>query len=354
MPHPFLHDEGTHVRHPLLDRSLRPGDDGYAELRALLDGGDADAPETLLAEGWLVAPDHDPGPEFRLRIVSLELHSVCNDACWFCPVSVAPRDRELMPDALVESVLDQLAAPRHTYEAVFMNNYNEPTVDPRFVDHVAALTARGLPVALLTNGSGLTPKRTDALVALGGLRHLGVNISSVDPERYRAQRSSRHLAAVLRNLDHAAHLDLAERMELIVLGDDDAEHDREYEEIAARFAGTRFAVTRHRIMDRAGYFSFGARPETPHERLCGCENLGSRPLEHVHITASGRCVLCCEDYDENHVVGDLHRQTLDEILSAPAIATLRRRIYGLEEAPPDFICRSCVFARTGGGVASAS
>jgi hypothetical protein len=99
-------------------------------------------------------------------------------------------------------------------------------------------------------------------------------------------------------------------------------------------------------MDRAGYFSFGERRDTPQEHLCGCENLGSRPLEHVHITASGRCVLCCEDYDENHVVGDLREQTLDDILRGPAVARLRRQVYGLEDAPPDFICRSCVFART--------
>jgi glycosyltransferase involved in cell wall biosynthesis/SAM-dependent methyltransferase/MoaA/NifB/PqqE/SkfB family radical SAM enzyme len=348
VPHPFLHDEGARVRHPLLDRSLAEGDDGYAELRARLDGRASTPPEPLVRDGWLVDADHDPSREFRLRIVSLELHSVCNDACWFCPVSVAPRDREFMPDALVGSVLDQLAAHRDTIEAVFMNNYNEPTVDPRFVDHVTALTERGLPVALLTNGSGLTPRRADALVALGGLRHLGVNISSADGERYRAQRSSDHLRVVLRNLDHAATLDLAPSMQLIVLGEGDARHDREHEEIQARFAGTKFAVIRHIVKDRAGYagFSFGAKPERPHESLCGCDHLGSRPLEHVHITASGRCVLCCEDYDEDYVVGDLREQSLDEILGGDALARLRRRVYGLDEAPPDFICRSCVFARS--------
>lgn len=349
VPHPFLHDEGTHVRHPLTDRTLRPGDPGWTQLRALLDGGACpDTPAVLLAGKWLMPAGHDPSPEFRLRVVSLELHSVCNDACWFCPVSVAPRDREFMPDAVVASVLDQLAAHRDTIEAVFMNNYNEPTLDPRFVDHVTALTERELPIALLTNGSGLTPRRTDALVALGGLLHLGVNISSADREHYEAQRGSRHLGVVLRNLDHAAQLGVARHMVLLVLGDDDGDHDRAYEAISARFAGTRFEIERHKVMDRAGYFSFGAQVDAPRTRLRGCENLGARPLEHVHITASGECVLCCQDYDEHYVVGDLREQTLDEILCGPALARMRRQAYGLEDAPPDFICRSCVFARSAG------
>jgi hypothetical protein len=99
-------------------------------------------------------------------------------------------------------------------------------------------------------------------------------------------------------------------------------------------------------MDRAGLMSIGARPQRPHPRLRGCENVGSRPLQHLHITPHGRCVLCCEDYYERHVIGDLTVSTVAEVLSGPEIARLRRWVYGLEEAPADFMCRKCIFART--------
>ena len=55
-------------------------------------------------------------------------------------------------------------------------------------------------------------------------------------------------------------------------------------------------------------------------------------------------VFCCEDYDEVHVVGDLTLATIEEVLSGPEIAKLRRWTYGIEEAPTDFMCRNCVFA----------
>ena len=71
---------------------------------------------------------------------------------------------------------------------------------------------------------------------------------------------------------------------------------------------------------------------------------GSRPLEHLHITAAGRVVFCCEDYDEVHTVGDLTTQTVDEVLSGDEMAKLRRWAYGVDDAPDDFICRNCLFA----------
>jgi hypothetical protein len=57
-------------------------------------------------------------------------------------------------------------------------------------------------------------------------------------------------------------------------------------------------------------------------------------------------VLCCEDYDEKYVVGDLTQETVAQVLTGDALAILRRWAYGLEDAPADFMCRKCVFART--------
>lgn len=99
-------------------------------------------------------------------------------------------------------------------------------------------------------------------------------------------------------------------------------------------------------MDRAGYLPLGIKPVRPHAHLRGCENMGSRPVQHLHITPYGHCLLCCEDYDERYVVGDLTVETVAEVLSGPRLAQLRRWIYGQEEAPDDFLCRRCVFART--------
>ncbi|HXO22571.1 MAG TPA: radical SAM protein, partial [Thermoanaerobaculia bacterium] len=204
---PFLHAAEDRVHNPLTDRNLLAGERGYVALRQMIDAGgpavDCAPGELswLAAEGWLLPAAEDPSTRFLLKYVSLEAHTVCNQACYFCPVSIAPRDDYFMPTALYERIVGELGAFRNTIEAVFMINYNEPTADRRFVDQVRALKSAGLPPAVLTNGSGLTPDRIDDLVEMGGLRFLSINLSTLDRERYRRDRGGDHLALVLKNLD---------------------------------------------------------------------------------------------------------------------------------------------------------
>ncbi|HET9208905.1 MAG TPA: radical SAM/SPASM domain-containing protein [Thermoanaerobaculia bacterium] len=349
---PFLHVGDDRVYNPLTDRTLLRGEPGYEALRGVLSGAlaldrlpPADRAE-LSALGMLMPGDAEPARAFRLKYVSLEAHTVCNQSCYFCPVSIAPREDYFMPTALYERIVGELAAYRDTIEAVFMINYNEPTADKRFVDQVRTIRAAGLPPAVLTNGSGLTPDRVDALLEMGGLRFLSINLSTLDRERYRRDRGGDHLPVVLRNLDYLRDKPLAEVMDMAVLGTGDGDHKRDFEEISRRFAGSRFDVKYYEVMDRAGYLQIGHRPASRERRLCGCENVGSRPLQHLHITPQGKCVLCCEDYDGKYVVGDLTRESVVEVLTGPAMATMRRWAYGIEKAPADFLCYGCTFALT--------
>lgn len=340
---PFLHVDAERVYNPLTDRALLPGDAGYAALRAFLAGGEGD--ESLERDGWIVRDGDDLSTRHHLKIVSLELMTTCNQKCYFCPVSIAPRDDYTMPEPLFERIVNELTT-YPSIEAVFLQSYNEPTLDRRFVEHVQAIHRAGLPVAVLSNGSGFTPAKVDALIETAPLRYLCINLSTIDRHRYVAERGADHLAVVLRNLDYLKDKPLAEQMNLVVLGTGNETHRADFEAIRERFAGSRFDVQQHVVMDRAGWLDVGLKPPERTQRLGGCDNVGSRPLQHLHITPHGKCVLCCEDYDEKYVVGDLTSSTIAEVLEGTEIAKLRRWVYGIEEAPDDFICRNCIFARS--------
>ena len=251
-----------------------------------------------------------------------------------------------MPDALFENIVEQLTEYRDTLESVFLQSYNEPTLDRRFVPFVRTLFAADLPVAVLSNGSGFTPAKVDALIEGGGLRYLCINLSTLDRERYTQERGADHLEVVLRNLDYLKDKPLAQQMNMVVLGTGNEIHQRDFEAISERFAGSRFTIEHHVVMDRAGWLDVGLRPLAQNQRLAGCDNVGSRPLQHLHITPHGKCVMCCEDYDENYIVGDVTTSTVAEVLAGPELARIRRWVYGVEDAPADFICRNCIFART--------
>ncbi|HRC84775.1 MAG TPA: radical SAM/SPASM domain-containing protein [Thermoanaerobaculia bacterium] len=352
MASPYLHIGPDRVYNPITDKLILETEPGYPELRALLAG--AVGAEHLGAElfamlsqgGWLVERAVDASRLFRLKYVAIEANSHCNQSCYFCPVSIAPRETYQMPTELYRRILSEVAPYRETVEAVFMINYNEPTADPRFVELVGMIREHGLPPATLTNGTGLTPGRTDRLLELGGLRFLSINLSTLDRERYRRDRGGDHLNLVLKNVDYAASRPLAEQMDIVVLGTGNEEHREDFERIRERYEGSRFTVKYFEVNDRAGYLTIGLKAAKEPRRLCGCEYVGSRPLQHLHVTPRGQAVLCCQDYNETVVVGDLNLMSVDEVLTGPAMAQARRWAYGVEEAPDRFLCRNCRYALT--------
>jgi hypothetical protein len=181
---------------------------------------------------------------------------------------------------------------------------------------------------------------------MGGLRFLSINLSTLDAEKYRHDRGGDHLRLVLRNLDYARDKPLAEQMDVVVLGTGDERHRADFVDIERRFAGSRFNVKYFVVNDRAGYLRVGLGVKDRSRKLRGCDHVGSRPLQHLHINPRGLCILCCQDYTESEVVGDLTRSSVPEVLTGPAMARLRRMVYGLEPAPANFICHGCKFALT--------
>ncbi len=349
MASPYLHLHDHVVLNPHTGLGVAANDPAFDELKRLIKGRitleDLDQVQKRLADDrWLIRETEDLSTSYRLRYVSLETHTVCTQRCSFCPVSIAPRNRHYMPTELFTRLVREIAEFRETIEAVTLNNYNEPTADRRFTEQVRIMLEHALPVAVLSNGSTFTPDKVDALVEMGPITYLSVNISSLDRERYAAERQRDHLPKVLEHLDYMKDRLVAETMDLIVLGHGDEQHQADAKALRQRFAGSRFKVRDFEIMDRAGYLPIGRKPDKPFERLRGCNNTGSRPIEHLHINPKGQCLLCCEDYDEHHKVGDLTVQTIHDVMSGEEMAQLRRMVYGVDDAPNDFICRKCVFA----------
>src|SRR6202049_221220 len=202
---PFLHYGPDRAYNPLADQMLELGQPALEALCRVMAG--LDAPPELLRElrerSWVIPAGADLSQRFLLKYVSLEAHTVCNQSCYFCPVSVAPREDYFMPTELYERIVGELSAFRDTIEAVFMISYNEPTLDKRFVEQVRAIRAAGLPPAALTNGTGLSDSRLDALVEMGGLRFLSINLSTLDAAKYREARGGDHLPLALQSPDSA-------------------------------------------------------------------------------------------------------------------------------------------------------
>lgn len=344
---PFLHDRGDVLYNPLTGVSLPKQGPAFAALSAVSSGsapaGDPAVLAHLRAARFVIDDVEEESRRSHLLFLSLETCTACNHRCPFCPVSVDPRERVVMAQELFESILDQVRAIGGERVVVFLSNYNEPTIDPLFEERVRALFARGFPVSILTNASQFTPERSERLEAMGRFRYIGINLPTLDPARYQLLHGTRDLARVVANIEAMRARRLAEETAIVVLGDEDEAHARDVEEIRARFGALGWEVKPFRIRSRPASGTFV--PEPPAKKvLRGCELMGSRPFEHLHVTATAKAVLCCQDYYEKLTIGDLKTQTVAEVLGGDTVARLRRWTYGVEEAPADFLCRRCEFA----------
>jgi len=344
---PFLHNRGSVLYNPLTGESLPKKGAAFDALSRIQKGLPPEAEpgvlEHLRTARFLIENVDAESRRTHLLFVSLETCTVCNHRCPFCPVSVDPRQREVMSQELFESILDQVIEIGGRQVVVFLSNYNEPTVDPLFEERVPALFARGLPVSILTNASHFTPERSARFEKQGRFRYIGVNLPTLDPERYRKMHGTRDLSRVIANIDAMRARALAEETAIVVLGEEDEAHRRDVDEIRAHFEPRGWEVKPFRIRSRPASGTFV--PEPPAKKtLRGCELMGSRPFEHLHVTATAKAVLCCQDYYEKLTVGDLKTQTVAEVLGGDTMARLRRWTYGAEEAPEDFLCRRCEFA----------
>jgi pyruvate-formate lyase-activating enzyme len=347
---PFLHDRGQSVYNPLTGKELPKSSPGFAALsrieRGLPAGVDPSVLDHLRAERFLVEDVFAESRRTHLLYVSLETCTSCNHRCPFCPVSVEPRDKEVMSQELFESIVDQIADFGAEGVVVSLSNYNEPTFDPLFEDRIRHLFARRIPVSVLTNASGFTPERSALFERLGRFRYIGVNLPTLRPDRYEKLHGTRDLARVLANMDAMHAREISEETAIVALGAEDEEHLRDVAELREHFEPKGWVVKQFKIRSRPDSGTYVVEPP-PLKKLRGCELVGSRPFEHLHVTGTGRAVLCCQDYYEKLKIGDLKTQTVAEVLGGDTIARMRRWVYGVEEAPDDFLCRRCEFAIPG-------
>ncbi|MRH92933.1 radical SAM protein [Nocardia sp. SYP-A9097] len=285
------------------------------------------------ARQWVQAPV-DLCRDYRLVSGEIEVTAHCNWSCRFCPVSTDPKPRQTMPMSLFGEVIAKLAA-HGSIDYVTFQFFNEPTLDRYFSDRLTVLAEHGLELALYTNASALTAAKIEALCERKVLRHLIVNLPSVDPERFAALTGSRSYEATTRNL--RAAIDAGFRIQIVVngIGEQLAQN---VEQIGRRYLPLGVQVTASATCDRAGdvdgeYFqNVQARG-----RLTGC----GWPVHHANISVTGDLFLCCNDYYQRERFGNIRDGSLHDLMSSDAAVLLRQKVFGVTESAVDFLCRRC-------------
>nr|WP_027758603.1 radical SAM/SPASM domain-containing protein [Streptomyces sp. SID8381] len=293
----------------------------------------ADRVAAAVAREWLQAPE-DLCREYRLVSGEIEVTAHCNWGCRFCPVARDPKPRRTMPMGLFEEVITKLKAVG-TIDYVTFQFFNEPTLDKHFTDRVEVLAEYGMQLALYSNASALTQGKIDALKRSGVLRHLIVNLPSVDEAEFAELTRSRSYAHTTANV--RAAIDAGLRVQIVVNGVGER-LARNLAGVTRRYQPLGVEVFPSLTCDRAGDVGEEYAQDVHVEgRLTGC----GWPVQHANISVVGDLFLCCNDYYQREVFGNIRDGSIGELMTSEAAVSLRQRVFGVADAAEDFLCRRC-------------
>lgn len=216
--------------------------------------------------------------------LALETSAYCNRRCPACPVSVAPRGKDVMDESLFAKVLGELAQMKFSGR-VALHFFNEPLLDKDIAGKVRRIAdaAPRASIEIYSNGDFLTKPLAESLFD-AGLAFMLVTAYN--------DRAMARLEKLMPQLGRRA------RNRIVV-------------KRAPVFVG-----------NRAGSLDTLAIPETLHADCF-------QPSYKLVINYKGEAVICTNDYFSNTVMGHVAEQTLLEIWRGPAFEavrqTLRRR-----------------------------
>lgn len=292
---------------------------------------------TLVAEAaarqWLQPPE-ELCQDYRLVSGEIEVTAHCNWGCRSCPVAVDPKPRRTMPMKMFIDIVDKLV-DHGSIDYVTFQFFNEPTLDRYFADRIDVLARHGMPLALYTNASALTPDKIETLRRSGVLRTMVVNLPSDDPAEFADLTGSASYTHSTRNVEAALAADLPVQIGVNGVGE---RGTRNFDEVRRRFGPLGAEVTANLMCDRAGdvggEFAQNLRIEGP---LTGC----GYPIHHASFSVGGDLFLCCNDYYQRERFANIREGSIHELMTSEAAVTARRKVFGVAVAEDDFVCRRC-------------
>jgi len=262
----------------------------------------------------MARPTYDDYP----RLVSIETTSRCNAECPFCPYNVKQRDKMNMPQDLFLKIVDECREFPLAWIEPFLNG--EPWVDPRIterLDHIKHTLPR-TKLSVYTNGYGLSPKKIDELVGIGGVDKLVVSLNTLDAERYRSIMGF-GLDRTLSNMRYLV---------------DPVRRDRAAKSIVFRM--TRMDDTSLEEQDKFVSFCRDLRVQSMIVGLFNYKGdipsalpVPSYPCEHIvrlDILSDGKVTLCCQDHEGQYSWGDTRNQSVLEVYRG----TVARRVRDMQ------------------------
>jgi hypothetical protein len=268
--------------------------------------------DLLVSHRWRSRPQH----------LAFEITGACDAKCIHCPRQEMDRPKRQMPFELFQRMIDQAAEMR--IPDLVPNGYGEILLIRNLGNYLEYVRRKPHRFRILCNSNGhlMTDEKIDLFLKYR-VHLLNITIDGATPETAQSVR----VGLDTRQIEDNIHRLLARRKALrlrypqvrvgMVLI---PQNRHEAEAFLKKWTGVVEYVGLGGFSTRIG--SREMQEETPlalHE-----SHPCVLPFRELNIWSDGKAVLCCEDWNEEHVVGDLNTQTLRQIWRGAMLREVRR------------------------------
>ncbi len=273
----------------------------------------------------------------RFRKIYLEISNLCNLSCAFCPGT--KRAKHAMTEAEFAALLPKL---RPYADFLYFHLMGEPLLHPKLDAFLEKAGGAGFKVILTTNGT-LLPKQQELLLAADGLHKVNISLHA-----FEANDLKMPFSEYLRGCFSFGKACEGKKLISYRLWNQGGQDARNAEILAAMRAFFPEPWTQERRGIRIGervYLEYGDKFDWPDltapdgGQAVFCHGL----RDQIGVLCDGTVVPCCLDHEGDLALGNLHTQSMEEILNtdrAKAIYEGFSRRTAAEE-----LCRKCGYAR---------
>lgn len=273
----------------------------------------------------------------RFRKVYVEISNVCNLRCAFCPGT--KRKAHVMTQAEFTSILEKLQ-PYTDY--LYFHLMGEPLCHPQLEYFLEIAAQMRFKVILTTNGT-LLAKHQDMLLNAHGLHKINISLHAFEANDL-ADSFTQYLS------DCFTFAQKAQGKKIIALrlwnqGGANKMNNEILDTLRNCFPGPWAQEVRGIRIGEKVYLEHGDKFDWPdlsvqeeQERVF-CYGL----RDQIGVLCDGMVVPCCLDHDGDIALGNLHDQTLDEILNSPRAQNIYSGFSNRTAREP--LCRKCGYAR---------
>ncbi len=272
-----------------------------------------------------------------LKKIYLEITNICNLKCSFCPGTC--REGRFMSTEEFENISSALVG--HT-KFLYFHLMGEPLLHPDLGKFLSIAHGKGFRVILTTNGT-LLSERGEELLSSPALHRVNISLQSFEGSGSSDSSLDSYMASVSDFASCAAEKGVICSLRLWNEGGENSCNNQILSLLEERFPAPWEDCTKNLRLAPRVFLEHGDKfdwPDlaAPEAEVSFCYGL----RDHIGILCDGTVVPCCLDSDGSIPLGNIHEQSLKDIISTPRAKAIYEG-FSCRKATEE-LCRRCGYA----------